>query len=134
MRRLNLLPPAVLLPIMALAEEPLSGDAFDALSRDRTLWFERGGTFYGAEQFLSGRRSLWLYPDGSCAHGEWFEAEGLICFVYEGAPARQCWRMTIDEGTLAAELVVEGAPTGEVVTLVRKDQAPLSCPGPQVGS
>jgi hypothetical protein len=132
--RAMLVAPMLLGPALALAEAPLSGDAFEAFSLGHTLWFERDGAFHGAEQFLAGRRSLWLYPDGRCERGEWFEADGLICFVYETTPAPQCWRVRQEGDALAAELVVGGVPSGHPVRLVRKDTAPLPCPGPEVGS
>ncbi|MEM8570986.1 MAG: hypothetical protein AAGG56_08750 [Pseudomonadota bacterium] len=114
--------------------ETPSAPEFEALTKGKSLHFESGGQYYGAEQFFSGRRTLWQFADGNCDPGRWFEADGLICFVYETTPDEQCWRVTGDEVSMEAELYNDGAASGLIVTLTRKDSDPLPCPGPRVGS
>ena len=89
---------------------------------------------YGAEQFLAGRRSLWRYADGTCVAGRWWDEGDAICFRYEADPTPQCWRFLPRPGGVAAELVEGGAGTGFVVEMERTDEAPLPCPGPDLGS
>lgn len=118
----------------AAADGALTPEAFEALAEGRTLYFTQGGSRYGEEQYLSGRRSLWRYADGSCARGVWWGADGAICFRYDAAPTPQCWRFTSGPAGVVAELVEGGARTGTVVEMSRADTRPLACPGPYVGS
>lgn len=132
-RRVLLL--ALLAPCAAAgAQETVSPEAFEALSEGRTLRFEQDGQFYGAEQFFTGRRTLWQYPDGRCVYGRWYESGRLICFVYEDTPDPQCWKVSRDGEALEVELYIRGMPTGVAATLAGRDTEPLACPGPRVGS
>ncbi|WP_424933701.1 hypothetical protein [Amaricoccus macauensis] len=112
----------------------LSGEEFEEFAEGQTLRFEQNGRFFGAEQFFSGRRSLWQYSDGTCEYGQWYEANGLICFTYESSPDPQCWRVLQYGNGLAVQLFMNGTPTGSVATLTSRDSDPLPCPGPRVGS
>ena len=117
----------------ALAAEPLSGDAFDKLTRGKTFYYGDGVTAYGAEQYMPGQRVLWSWLDEECQYGRWFEAEsGAICFVYEQEPEPQCWRFQQDGNRLAAHYLNQPDRT----TLYELDQShePLQCPGPKVGA
>lgn len=119
----------------AAAAEAMSADAFEALAEGHVLHFTLQGVPFGAEQYLPGRRSLWQYADGSCAAGVWWDdGAGRICFRYEERSDAQCWRFEGRPEALSAELVEQGVPTGFVLDLVGKDQTPLPCPGPDVGS
>lgn len=119
----------------SLAEaEPVSPQEFEALATGRTLHFTQDGLPFGAEQYFSGRRTLWRFFDGSCETGLWQPADDLICFTYDTGPDRQCWRLWREKGRLSAVLVVEGFDSGIPLDLARIDDADLPCPGPRVGS
>jgi len=125
---------ALLLAAPAAAGEPLTAEAFERLAEGRVLHFSWQGQSFGAEQYFRGRRSLWQYGDGSCAEGVWWPEAGGICFRYAERSDTQCWRFEDRPGGFAAELVEDGAGTGFVLELSRRDDAPLPCPGPRVGS
>jgi hypothetical protein len=116
------------------AGEPMTAEAFEALAEGRVLHFTRAGAPYGAEQYFPGRRSLWRYADGTCAEGVWWPEAGGVCFRYEAGAGAQCWRFEARPDGFAAELVEDGAGTGFVLELSRRDETPLPCPGPKVGS
>lgn len=99
-----------LAPPVALAEETtLDGAAFDALTRGTTLDWAREGRFYGRETYGENRRVWWQSADGSCEIGVWeSDAEGHICFHYEGQPSAPCWRFGVESGTLYAQPLGEG--------------------------
>jgi hypothetical protein len=114
------------------AAEPLSGTAFDALTRGRTLTYGIGGTPYGVEQYLPGRRVIWAFLGEPCRFGTWSEPEpGTICFVYDHDPAPQCWRFFLEDGRLRAQFL--GDPPGADLIQVDESDQPMQCPGPQVG-
>ena len=115
------------------AAEPLSGTAFDALTRGRTLTYAIGGTPYGVEQYLPGRRVIWAFLGEPCRFGVWDEPEpGTICFVYDHDPGPQCWQFFEDGGRLRAQFM--GDPAGTDLVQVVESDKPMQCPGPQVGA
>lgn len=106
---------------------------FRALSEGKTLHFSRGGQFYGAEQFYTRRRSLWMFSDGECDHGEWYAEGDYICFVYEREPVPQCWHfLQREDGGYAAR--ARGSTPEFDIFLERIDDEPLDCKGPEVGA
>lgn len=116
---------------------PLDPAGFEALAEGRTLRFTRDGAPFGAEQYFPGRRSLWQYPDGSCAEGRWWPEGANVCFSYGPGAERECWRFeTGPSGTFAR--FVEGSPGAPpgvlLLQLAGIDEAPLDCPGPDVGT
>ncbi|MFN6977151.1 MAG: hypothetical protein ACK4OP_03435 [Gemmobacter sp.] len=116
----------------AAAETPLSGAAFDALTRGRTLTYGIGSTPYGVEQYLPGRRVIWAFLGEPCRFGTWSEPEpGTICFVYENDTGPQCWQFFDDAGRLRARFM--GDPAGADLIQVDESDRPMACPGPQVG-
>ena len=76
----------VFLPLPALAE--MSAAEFEAYTEGKTLYFGQSGAPYGAEIYHENRRVQWSFLDGHCKEGRWYEADGLICFVYEDDPPR----------------------------------------------
>jgi hypothetical protein len=123
---------ALVVAVQARAEGPVSPQAFEAMSVGRTLHFTLEGKPFGAEQYFPGRRSLWRFADGTCEAGSW-RAEGeRIRFTYERDPEPQCWRMVEVGGRLRAALAGDGA--GLVLDLSHADDAPLPCPGPDLGT
>jgi hypothetical protein len=125
---------ALVVAVQARAEGPVSPQAFEAMSVGRTLHFTLEGKPFGAEQYVPGRRSLWRFADGTCEAGSW-RAEGeRICFTYERDPEPQCWRMVEVGGRLRAALAGAGDGAGLVLDLCHADDAPLPCPGPDLGT
>ena len=120
--------------IPAAAQEVLTAPAFEKLAEGRTLYFTEQGAPYGAEQYFSGRRSLWRDADGLCETGRWWGDADAICFGYEDGGPAQCWRFRRGPQGVTAELVENGADTGFVVEMSHADAEPLPCPGPRVGS
>ncbi len=118
----------------AAADAAMTGDEFEALSEGRTLHFSLGGAPFGSEAFQPGRRSVWRFPDGTCASGSWRERDGAICFLYDGDPDEQCWLFRREGGGVVAYFLEDGAPDEEPVMLDRVDRAPLVCRGPDVGA
>ena len=127
-----LLPMMLAVPVSA--QTIVSPSEFEELSAGKTLYFSRGGRFYGAEQFYRSRRSLWMFADGECEHGQWYAAENnYICFIYEENPNEQCWHfLRRDGGGFAAR--AEGATEEFDIFLDRVDEEPLDCKGPAIGA
>lgn len=117
---------------------PLEPASFEAMAEGRTLRFATpDGIAFGAEQYFPGRRSLWQYPDGSCAEGHWWPEGANVCFSYGEGAERECWSFESGSAGIAARLVEgsEGAPVRQlVVRLSGLDRRPLDCPGPDVGT
>jgi hypothetical protein len=118
----------------ALADGRVAPATFEAMSEGRTLHFTLDGLPFGSEQYFAGRRSLWRFADGTCDSGVWRAEGDLVCFVYERESGPQCWRFLERGGRFVAALVEDGAETGFALELSHMDQAPLACPGPDIGS
>jgi hypothetical protein len=131
----RLLPVLLLLASGVAAGESVSPESFERLAEGRTLRFTLDGVPFGAEQYFSGRRSLWRFEDGSCEAGEWWPEGDLVCFRYEAedGPA-QCWRFRQAGGRYEAARIEDGRESGFVLRLSQSDTTPLDCPGPSVGS
>lgn len=106
-------------------------EEFEALTEGKTLYFTEDGLSYGAEQYLANRRVRWQYPDGSCLEGRWFSEGDALCFRYEDQPDTQCWIMWREHGRTLARRT--GSVTDRAIELVRKDELPLPCAGPDLG-
>ncbi|ACM00011.1 hypothetical protein EBL89_13855 [Cereibacter sphaeroides] len=115
----------------ALAAEPMSAEEFEAYSTGKTLSYAVGGEIYGAEQYLPGRRVVWAFRGQECAHGQWYEQAGQICFVYEHDATPQCWSFYREASGVRAQF--EGDPTGTELSEVSQTRTPLICAGPDVG-
>ncbi|MFT3974612.1 MAG: hypothetical protein QM699_14505 [Amaricoccus sp.] len=131
-----------MLSVLALAlpagAAPLGPSSFEAMAEGRTLRFvARDGAPFGAEQYFPGRRSLWQYPDGSCAEGRWWPEGDDVCFSYGVGAGRECWSFEAGPTGISVRLVSgsDGAPAGSlVIDLAGVDRVPLECPGPDVGT
>ena len=124
----------LLLPGPAPAQEVIPPAAFAALAEGHTLHFSLDGAPFGSEQYFPGRRSLWRTADGRCEAGTWWEAGDLVCFDYgDGLPA-QCWRFRRGADGVTATHVEGGLEAATPLRLTGRDEAPLDCPGPNVGS
>ncbi len=122
----------LLLPQLAAAQDTMSPEAFERHTTGKTLFYSLNGTEYGAEQYLQNRQVIWAYEDGSCQRGEWFVDQELICFVYEGTSEPQCWSFQMRGGRMMA--MFENDPSQTTLYELHHRNAPLSCPGPYLGS
>ncbi|QDL92835.1 hypothetical protein FDP22_14215 [Paroceanicella profunda] len=116
----------------ALADETLGEEGFRSIAEGYTLYFERDGQFYGAEQYLKGNRSRWMDGSGTCQEGRWFEMNGALCFTYEGNPAAQCWQVIRRDGEIFVRSERDPDGLGEL-HMSGRDARPLNCPGPRIG-
>lgn len=111
---------------------PMTGAEFEAYATGKTLTYGLGGTVYGIEQYLPGRRVLWAFTGDRCLAGYWYEAGPEICFVYEedtGGP--QCWTFHRVEGGIRARF--RGDPASTDLSEVAQTASPLVCAGPGIG-
>lgn len=113
------------------AGQPMNGEAFDAYTRGKTLFYGQNGEAYGAEVYLDDRRVRWSFLDGDCKDGLWYEEGEQICFVYEDNPEPQCWAFTTDNGRLIAryENLTESTELYEAQDVGEE----MICLGPDVG-
>jgi len=118
----------------AQAQQVLNGEAFDALSQGTTMYFSNNGQYYGSEQFLPNRRSVWRAQDGSCVNGKWAEVDGNICFLYDNDNGPHCWEvLQTDSGlTITSANGPPGVPP-LVLELSGQDTTPIVCTGPKFG-
>lgn len=134
-RAMRILPIGLCLTVLmappAAADDALTGAEFDAYTRGHTFTFGSAGTPYGAEQYMDHRRVRWTFLDGQCLEGEWYEQDGLICFVYDTEPMPQCWTFMRRSGGLVARFAADPAPSA--LYEVERSETPLACPGPDVG-
>ncbi|MDR0808037.1 MAG: hypothetical protein LBE86_02735 [Gemmobacter sp.] len=122
-----------LLPVVGLAQTPMTAEEFEAYVVGKTLTYAEGGRIFGTEQYLSGRRVRWAFTQDICQDGTWFQRNEQICFVYDNhAEDLQCWTFWHDGGRLRAHFV--GDPDGHELTEVEQSQTPLHCAGPDVGA
>jgi hypothetical protein len=135
MQRLALLVALMLAPPPAAGQSIVSPEAYEALAEGRTLHYTLEGQPFGAEQYFPGRRSLWRFAAGDCVAGIWHAEGPRICFVYEDDPQPQCWSFLHSGDRLRAKLLTEPRSGGPplVLELSHVDDAPLDCPGPDVG-
>lgn len=120
-----------LCPAAGLADDTLSAGEFDAYTQGHTFTYGSMGMPYGAEEYMANRRVRWSFLDGRCLVGEWYERDGLICFVYDEEPEPQCWSFRRGAGGLIARF--ENDPALNELYEVARSTEPLSCPGPDVG-
>lgn len=118
------------LPAFA-ADTPLTAQEFEAYATGKTLSYAQGGTVWGSEQYLPGRKVIWAFTEDDCQRGRWYEEDGKICFVYENEPDSQCWRFFREASGLRA-VYIGGDGLTSLSEVAQSDQ-PLTCPGPDVG-
>jgi hypothetical protein len=121
-----------LMPAALIAQEVLSPEEFEAYSEGKTLYFALRGEPFGVEQYLPNRRAIWQYADGSCVKGYWYARRELICFIYDGDSRVQCWNFLKKGEGFAARS--EGADPSDDLDVIRRDEKPITCLGPDVGA
>lgn len=129
MKKLAVLFVFLALPVMA--QDLMTAEEFDAYTRGKTLFYGQNGQAYGAEVYHENRRVEWSFLDGECKTGEWYEAQGLICFVYDDNPDPQCWSFIKGTGGLIARF--ENNPTTTELYEAQDIGEEMLCLGPKVG-
>lgn len=113
------------------AETLLDGDAFDAYSRGKTLYFGIDDTAIGAEEYLPNQRVRWSLLNGQCQEGRWYQDGPLICFVYGNDDDAKCWAVYQRESGLMARL--EDNPNKTTFFEVEPKGQQMVCLGPEIG-
>lgn len=123
-----------LLPLASAgaAETPITAAEFEAYVTGKTLTYASSGEVWGAEQYRAGRSVTWAFTGQPCQNGTWYDnGNNEICFVYNAEEGPQCWHFFKDSAGLRAQFV--GDPEGTPLSEVAQSNAPLICPGPDVG-
>ena len=121
------------LPLAAAeTETTISPHDFGEMAEGYTLYFDQRGRPYGVEQFLPGQRTIWAFEGDECLEGEWFAIGDAICFEYDGHPGTHCWTIHDRAGQLRIRAL--GAMPEDDLTLSRRSEEPMFCPGPNVGA
>jgi hypothetical protein len=115
----------------ALSETLMTVEEFEAWSTGQTLDYYDGGIYWGSEQHLPGRKTLDADAEGPCRHGLWFPQGDAVCFQYEDIEGTFCWNFWRDGERVTAKTV--DAPPEMTPYDVLISDAPLDCPGPDVG-
>lgn len=113
-------------------ETIVTGPEFQRLSEGKTLYFSQNGTFFGAEQFYTRRRSLWQNSANECLDGEWYMKQDYICFDYGLTTDPACWHFLKKEDGYYARS--EGSSDLFDLFMYKIDEQPLDCKGPSVGA
>lgn len=121
----------LLLSAPALAETPMSAEAFEAHVTGKAITYQQFGTAFGTEEYLADRKVRWSVSPDLCQYGSWYPQGDDICFVYEYDPVPHCWTFWLRDGALVA-LSTEALAGQELYEVQSSDQ-PLPCPGPEVG-
>lgn len=117
------------LPATAYAQ--MTAAEFDAYTQGKTLYYGDGTEPYGAEIYLPNRRVRWSFLDGDCKEGEWYEADGMICFTYDDRPEPQCW--SFEQGPRGLTARFENDPAITPLYEATESTEELLCLGPKVG-
>lgn len=121
----------LMLTALPAAAQSMSAAEFDAYTRGKTLYYGNNGQAYGAEIYLPNRRVRWTFLDGECKDGEWYEDDGLICFVYEDRPDPQCWSFERGADGLIARF--ENDPAQVPLYEANESTEEFLCLGPKIG-
>lgn len=121
---------ALVMAAPVLAEEPMTGAAFEAYTTGKTLLFSTEAGTYGGEDYLPGRRVRWSFLDGQCLDGRWYEDGQSICFVYVDDPVPVCWLFFETPSGLEAHL---DGDESQALYETGVSPEPLFCLGPEVG-
>lgn len=112
-------------------ERIISAEEFESFVAGTTLYFNRSGQPYGAEEYMKDRRVIWTFLDGTCERGAWHAEEDQICFVYETQSGVQCWHF-IERGGQKRARVIGDSPANDLF-VVGQNNEQLTCQGPDVG-
>ncbi len=127
---LCLLAPALLAPA-AFAQTPMSPDDFDTWSTGKTLDYSVDGRIIGSESYASDRQVRDADTGGPCLDGSWSASGDQVCFVYPARDGVHCWTYWREgDAVFAKPVTADPADPPQRVTVA---DAPLDCPGPDVG-
>ncbi|GAB1364368.1 hypothetical protein MASR1M32_36040 [Rhodobacter sp.] len=114
----------LVLPAGAEGPQPLTAEEFDALTLGQIMDTWSGGSVYGVERFLPGRRSIWEDSRG-CMYATWEQVGDQICFSYEDDPGNpDCWTYFKTDTGLSAQF--RGDPAAQPIYLT-PDGGPMTC-------
>ena len=117
------------LPTSVLAQ--MTAAEFDAYTQGKTLYYGNGAEPYGAEIYLPDRRVRWSFLDGECKEGQWYEANGMICFTYDDRPEPQCW--SFEQGAKGLIARFENDPAITPLYEANESTEELLCLGQKIG-
>ncbi|MEO0990939.1 MAG: hypothetical protein AAFX00_08330 [Pseudomonadota bacterium] len=103
---------------------PMTGAEFEAFTDGKTLTFHDRSGWIGIEQYLPGRRVIWLPEGGECTYGVWYEEGERICFMYEDAIEPFCWAAFIGEDGLT----VIASDLSAIQDVIDRTDDPVQCP------
>ena len=113
------------------AQDIVTPQQFEEISTNKTLYFDSGNQFHGAEQYFPNRKVTWKFANGECDQGYWYTEGDVICFSYNQNPTPQCWNFLQDGDRFLARLV--GAPAN-VLELKFVNTEELLCEAPYLGA
>lgn len=120
------------LPVAADSGIRLTAQQFEDYTTGKVLTYGIAGAAYGIEQYLPGRKVVWAFVGSECLTGTWYEADKLICFLYDDRPDDpQCWSFYLGSGGLQAHF--SGDPEGQGLIEVEQSSGPMPCSGPDLG-
>jgi len=120
------------LPLGAETAIGLTARQFEDYTTGKVLTYGFAGAAYGIEQYLPGRKVVWAFVGGECRTGSWYEADKLICFVYDDRPDDpQCWSFFLRSTGLQAHFA--GDPEDQGLIEVEQSSGPMPCAGPDLG-
>jgi hypothetical protein len=122
-----------LLPLSALAETPLTGAEFEALTTGKTMDHILFGEVYGAERYFPDRRVRWAFTADDCLDGVWYEKGAMICFEYDDGTGPECWTYFRDGAGIRAIAADDTLSAPAAPVQMTPSQTPLACLGPEVG-
>jgi hypothetical protein len=122
----------LLLSVPVAAQDIVTPEQFEEISTNKTLYFDAGSQFHGAEQYFPNRKVTWKFADGECDQGHWFSQGDAICFSYERNPVPECWHFIQDGDRFLARMVGNDASSDLELKFV--DTKELLCEAPYLGA
>ena len=105
------------------SDAEIDPDAWRALTTGKTLHYFKNGELYGREYYApDGKSTVFRFPNGLCAEGQWAYAERQYCFAYGGQ--LHCFKH-IQRGEDIVILGLEDGEEQKVEKIVKNE--PLSC-------
>lgn len=104
-------------------DDPISPDAWRALTTGKTLYYYKDGALFGREYYRNDKGDVvFRFPNGVCAEGQWAYADGEYCFAF--GPELYCFQH-VKRGD---DIVVIDVDDGDEQTVERiAEREPLSC-------
>lgn len=127
--------PAVFLAAPALAETPLSAEAFAAHVGMDTVTYAYSSGVRGTADYEADGTLRWAFEGEPCFEGRWFARADEICFAYADGRLSACWHFFLDAtGLRATATTLSSGSTDQIeIREVARSATPLDCPAPGVG-